>query len=140
MVVLCLTWSLQQIVLKATAADFSPILQIAVRSGIAAALWQHFVAARTNSCALTLADKVISGLGLDTRWPEVFEVRASCADAAVNLLGVPFAFWSLALFAALARLRTQTELAGACFSPDGRELFVNVYSPTKTLAITGPWI
>jgi drug/metabolite transporter (DMT)-like permease len=38
MVVLCLTWSLQQIVLKATAADFSPILQIAVRSGIAAAL------------------------------------------------------------------------------------------------------
>jgi drug/metabolite transporter (DMT)-like permease len=38
MVVLCLTWSLQQIALKATAQDFSPILQIAVRSGIAAAL------------------------------------------------------------------------------------------------------
>jgi secreted PhoX family phosphatase len=39
----------------------------------------------------------------------------------------------------LARLRTQTELAGACFSPDGRTLFVNAYSPTATLAITGPW-
>lgn len=39
----------------------------------------------------------------------------------------------------LARLRTQTELAGACFSPDGRVLFVNVYSPAQTLAITGPW-
>lgn len=39
----------------------------------------------------------------------------------------------------LARLRIQTELAGACFSPDGRTLFVNVYSPTATLAITGPW-
>ena len=39
----------------------------------------------------------------------------------------------------LARLRTQTELAGACFSPDGKTLFVNAYSPTKTLAITGPW-
>ena len=38
-----------------------------------------------------------------------------------------------------ARLREQTELAGACFSPDGRTMFVNVYSPTKTLAITGPW-
>lgn len=38
-----------------------------------------------------------------------------------------------------ARLRVQTETAGACFSPDGRILFVNVYSPTKTLAITGPW-
>ncbi len=38
-----------------------------------------------------------------------------------------------------AKLRAQTELAGACFSPDGKTLFVNVYSPTKTLAITGPW-
>lgn len=39
-----------------------------------------------------------------------------------------------------ARLRRQTELAGACFSPDGRTLFVNAYSPAMTLAITGPWI
>ncbi|KAF1711316.1 phosphatase [Pseudoxanthomonas kalamensis DSM 18571] len=38
-----------------------------------------------------------------------------------------------------ARLRLQTELAGACFSPDGSTLFVNLYSPGKTLAITGPW-
>ncbi len=68
-------------------------------AGVAAAWWQHFVAAKSSSCALTLADKVISGLGLDTRWPEVFEVRASCADAAVDLLGVPFEFWSMALFA-----------------------------------------
>jgi secreted PhoX family phosphatase len=39
----------------------------------------------------------------------------------------------------LALMHEQTELAGACFSPDGRVLFVNVYSPAKTLAITGPW-
>lgn len=39
----------------------------------------------------------------------------------------------------VARLRTQTELAGACFSPDGSTLFVNIYSPAQTLAITGPW-
>lgn len=38
-----------------------------------------------------------------------------------------------------ARLRTQTELAGVCFSPDGSTLFLNVHSPGKTLAITGPW-
>lgn len=38
-----------------------------------------------------------------------------------------------------ARLHAQTELAGACFSPDGNTLFVNAYSPAKTLAITGPW-
>jgi len=38
-----------------------------------------------------------------------------------------------------ARLRTQTELAGACFSPDGQTLFVNCYSPAKTLMIRGRW-
>ncbi|WCL53244.1 alkaline phosphatase PhoX [Gimibacter soli] len=39
----------------------------------------------------------------------------------------------------LGELKTQTELAGVCFSPDGATMFVNVYSPAKTLAITGPW-
>lgn len=39
----------------------------------------------------------------------------------------------------LGRLTMQTELAGACFSPDGKTLFVNAYAPTKTFAITGPW-
>lgn len=40
---------------------------------------------------------------------------------------------------AFALIRLQTEPAGACFSPDGKTLFVNAYSPTRTLAITGPW-
>lgn len=68
-------------------------------AGVAAAWWQHFVAAKSSSCALTLADRVLSATGLDTRWPDVFEVRASCADAVAHLVGVPFEFWSLALFA-----------------------------------------
>ena len=38
-----------------------------------------------------------------------------------------------------ALLNEQTELAGACFSPDGLTMFVNVYQPAKTLAISGPW-
>ena len=37
------------------------------------------------------------------------------------------------------RMRLQTELAGGCFSPDGKWFFVNAYSPTRTVAITGPW-
>jgi disulfide bond formation protein DsbB len=80
-------------------------------SGVAAALWQHFVAAKTNSCALTLADRIVTAVGLDQRWPDVFEVRASCADAAVNLLGVPFDFWSLALFALVGVLALTSALA-----------------------------
>ena len=70
--------------------------------GMAAALWQHFVAASSTSCNLTLADRIVGGLKLDSLWPDVFSARASCADAAVNLLGVPYDFWSLALFGVLA--------------------------------------
>lgn len=46
MLVLCLIWSLQQIGLKATADDFSPVLQIAVRSGIASLLVLALMALR----------------------------------------------------------------------------------------------
>lgn len=69
--------------------------------GMAAALWQHFVAAKTSSCAMTLADRIVMATGLDTRLPEAFEVRATCADAAVSVFGVPFEFWALGLFAAV---------------------------------------
>jgi disulfide bond formation protein DsbB len=73
-------------------------------SGMAAALWQHFVAAASTSCNLTLADRILGGLKLDSLWPAVFNPTASCADAAVNLLGVPYEFWSLALFVVVAAL------------------------------------
>ena len=52
MLLLCLIWSLQQIVLKATALDFSPTLQLALRSGIAAVLvWLYM---RSKGEQLTL--------------------------------------------------------------------------------------
>jgi secreted PhoX family phosphatase len=38
-----------------------------------------------------------------------------------------------------ANALNDSEFAGACFSPDGRVLFVNIQSPGITLAITGPW-
>ena len=81
---------------------FAVVIAALGLSGIAAALWQHFVAAKSSSCNLTLADRIVSGLGLDAALPAVFEVRASCSEAATNLLGVPYEFWSLALFAVLA--------------------------------------
>lgn len=70
--------------------------------GVAAVLWQHFVAALSQSCNLTLADRIVSGLGIDRLLPDVFAVRASCVDAAVDLLGIPYEFWSLGLYAVLA--------------------------------------
>jgi hypothetical protein len=39
----------------------------------------------------------------------------------------------------IALLHHRTELAGVCFSGNGEVMFVNVYHPGKTLAITGPW-
>jgi secreted PhoX family phosphatase len=33
----------------------------------------------------------------------------------------------------------RSELAGVTFSPDGSTLFVNIYNPGVTVAITGPW-
>lgn len=76
-------------------------------SGVAAALWQHFVAAATNSCNMTLADKIVGGMKLDSLLPDVFSARASCADAAVKLLGVSYEFWSLALFVLLGAALVQ---------------------------------
>lgn len=40
---------------------------------------------------------------------------------------------------ALGRLNADTELAGACFTPDGQGLFVNAYHPGITFLIRGPW-
>lgn len=70
--------------------------------GIAAALWQHFVAATAETCALTLAERIISTLTLDERWPEVFTAYASCKDAAVKLFGLPFEAWSFGLYGVVA--------------------------------------
>jgi protein dithiol:quinone oxidoreductase len=70
-------------------------------SGMAAALWQHFVAKAGASCNQTLADRIVSGLRLDALLPDVFQATASCAEAAVDLVGVPYEFWSLALFLAI---------------------------------------
>jgi disulfide bond formation protein DsbB len=91
--------SLVALAVRKLGAALGLLLAIA---GMAAALWQHFVAAASASCNLTLADRIVGALNLNTLWPDVFEARASCADAAVALLGVPYEFWSLALFTLLA--------------------------------------
>ena len=70
-------------------------------SGIAAALWQNRVAAKSETCVQTLADRIIAATGLDGALPEVFQPYASCADAAVDLFGLPYEIWSLMLFVVL---------------------------------------
>jgi len=81
--------------------------------GVVAALWQHFVAAASASCNLTLADRIVSGLQLDALLPEIFQARASCADAAVSLMGIPYEFFSLALFVLLGALAARVFVRAA---------------------------
>lgn len=76
--------------------------------GAAAALWQHGVAAKSSSCNLTLADKILNALGVEALLPALFQITANCADSAVKVLGIAFEHWSLALFAILALLAAST--------------------------------
>ncbi|MBA4175127.1 MAG: disulfide bond formation protein B [Leptothrix sp. (in: Bacteria)] len=89
-----------------------PLAALLALSGMAAALWQHFVAAASTSCAMTLADRIVRGSGLDEMAPAVFAPYASCAEARATLLGLPYEYYSLALFGLL--------LAGAVALMRGR--------------------
>ena len=73
-------------------------------AGLASALWQQLHAVNEASCAMTLADRIMTGLHLDSLLPQLFTAYASCADAAVSVLGIPFAVWSCLLYVILALL------------------------------------
>jgi protein dithiol:quinone oxidoreductase len=78
------------------------LLLLLCTAGVAAALWQHFVAASAQSCDLSMAERIVSATRLDAWLPDVFTAWASCKDAAVKLAGLPFEVWSLLLYLLLA--------------------------------------
>ena len=75
-------------------------------AGIAAAWYQTHFAAKTFSCRLGFADKLISSSGLDEVFPWFFGIYASCADAVDRVLGLDYSDWSLILFGLLGVLAT----------------------------------
>lgn len=84
---------------KALLAALATLLSLA---GLAAAVYQNRVAAQSSSCALTLADRIVGALGLEAAVPFVFRIEASCADAAVDLFGLPYEAWSGLLYLGIA--------------------------------------
>jgi len=76
--------------------------------GIGTALYQQLHAVNEQSCDLSMAERFIAWLGLDQLLPQLFVAYASCADAAVSVLGIPFAIWSCLMFAILALLLAWT--------------------------------
>lgn len=97
-----LAWALGAWPLASRGASL--LTSAAALGGLWAALHQQFVAARAQSCVFTLADRVLMNLRLDEAAPWLFEATASCSDANVPLLGVPFAAWSAATFTLLAAM------------------------------------
>ncbi|MBC7484488.1 MAG: disulfide bond formation protein B [Rhizobacter sp.] len=77
-------------------------------SGIASALWQQLAAVNESSCDLSLAERITTALHLDRLLPQLFIAYASCADAAVSVLHIPFAVWSCAMYVILALLLAWT--------------------------------
>ena len=75
------------------------------RVGLTAAVFQHEVASQTASCAMGLADKIVTALDLEDLWPAVFMITANCAEAAAyRFIGLPYEVWSGLLFAAMAAI------------------------------------
>ncbi|MDO5102233.1 MAG: disulfide bond formation protein B [Lautropia sp.] len=73
------------------------LIGLSALATLGTALYQHWVAAATDSCAITAADKFLISSGLSMWLPEVFQPTASCAEANADLLGIPYALWSAAL-------------------------------------------
>jgi disulfide bond formation protein DsbB len=74
-------------------------------AGLTAAVFQHEVASQSASCAMGLADKIVTALNLEDLWPSVFMITANCAEAAAyRLLGLPYEVWSGLLFLGLGAL------------------------------------
>ncbi|MGG4774449.1 disulfide bond formation protein B [Alcaligenaceae bacterium 429] len=68
-------------------------------SGIWAAWHQYSVASLSFSCDQTLADRIMTQSGLESQFPSLFGIYATCMDARVELLGVEYALWGMGLFA-----------------------------------------
>ena len=82
---------------RVIATLFSATGIVAAGGALVTALYQHFVAAASGSCAVTAADRFLMETGLADWLPEVFEPRASCAEADQALIGLPYSIWSAIL-------------------------------------------
>ena len=74
-------------------------------AGLTAAVFQHEVASQSATCAMGLADKIVTALNLEELWPAVFMITANCAEAAAyRFIGLPYEIWSGLLFVGLGGL------------------------------------
>jgi disulfide bond formation protein DsbB len=70
--------------------------------GLAASLYQNFVAAKSFDCNVSIAEKIISSLKLNEFIPEVFGIFALCADKTPKLLGIDYSWIGFIMFAIIS--------------------------------------
>jgi protein dithiol:quinone oxidoreductase len=97
-----LTWFLTSFFKSAAFRSGTLVATLLSTVGLGVALYQLFVASKQQSCSFSQAEKLVMWTGLDERFPKLFQVTASCADAALaKLMGVPYELASGCLFAVL---------------------------------------
>jgi drug/metabolite transporter (DMT)-like permease len=145
MLVLCAIWGMQQVVLKATAANIAPIMQIGLRSGVAALLVGVLMALRGERMNLgdgTLRPGVVVGLLFGLEFLLVAEgLRHTSASHMVVFLYTAPIFAALGLHWKLPAERlglvqwlgVTLAFAGIAFAFLGRS------TPTSTLSNTVLW-
>lgn len=100
--------------IRPTATRIGAALAVLLSAGgVVAALYQYKVAAQMFSCDQTFADRFMVQSGLDAGVPWLFGIYATCMDARVDLLGIEYSLWSLALFAVLGLLSIRALFARA---------------------------
>ncbi|NBO13214.1 MAG: disulfide bond formation protein B [Betaproteobacteria bacterium] len=94
-------------------------------AGMAASLYQQFVASKDTECVMSLADRILMASGLEHRWPWMFAASNSCAEAAqATFLGIAFPWLSFAVFAigSLVSLQFIGHCLRALFNPKSLKL------------------
>ncbi|HEV6968175.1 disulfide bond formation protein B [Roseateles sp.] len=90
---------------RALRQGFVVLVLMLCAAGLTAAVFQHEVASQSASCALGLADKIVTALNLEDLWPSMFMITANCADAAAyRFVGLPYEVWSGMLFLGLGAM------------------------------------
>jgi protein dithiol:quinone oxidoreductase len=70
---------------------FMLVAALALASGVCMAVYQHWVAKYQTSCSFSKAETFIRWTEIDQLAPWLFEITATCADAAhATLAGVPY--------------------------------------------------
>lgn len=66
--------------------------------GLIVALYQTYIVSSQGDCSVSLAEKIVTYLKLNTLLPSIFESYALCTDSIATFLSVSFVTWGMLFF------------------------------------------